>query len=100
MLRRGQKFRFLSGPIPIHLQELAMARTFFLMLAAVVWLGTGNALSIGGTPAEVRDTDVRFGSLSEAREAVTRVLRAANRTNGRPSPETTRSLVSTYRQLA
>ncbi|HEY2253202.1 MAG TPA: hypothetical protein VGH74_19145 [Planctomycetaceae bacterium] len=77
-----------------------MARTFFLTLAAVIWLGAENIPLVAGTPAEVRDRDLQFGSLSEAREAVTRVLRASNRTNGRPSPETTRSLVSTYRQLA
>lgn len=77
-----------------------MTRTFALMLAALVWPGFENALSAAGRTAEVGQSNIPFGSLSEAREAVTRVLRASNRASSRPSQETIKSLTTTYQQLA
>ena len=77
-----------------------MTPTLSLMLAAFVLPGFENVQLADGTPAVTRE-DARFGSLQEAREAVTRVLRASNRPNvGRDLRETATSVVSTYRQLA
>jgi hypothetical protein len=100
LLRFASKIRFLHRPNSLDFQEHAMTRTFTLMLAALVWPGLENALSAGDNTGKVSESDSQFGSLSEAREAVTRVLRAAARTNGSPSRETTTSLASTYQQLA
>jgi len=77
-----------------------MTRTFALMLAALVWPGLENALSAAEATAKVGESNAPFGSLSEAREAVTRVLRASNQSSRFPSRETTTLLATTYQQLA
>jgi Tfp pilus assembly protein FimV len=78
-----------------------MTTTFSLMLAALVLPGfDSKPRPAVTTPAAVRDTDAQFDSLREAREAVTRVLRASNRASGSNLREAAPSVVSTYRQLA
>ena len=78
-----------------------MTTTFSLMLAALVLPGfDSQPRPVANTPATIRDTDDQFGSLREAREAVTGVLRASNRASGSNLRETARTVVSTYRQLA
>jgi hypothetical protein len=101
MLRPAWGIRFSIGPFYVYFQELAMTPTISLMLAALVLPGFENdSHPIAATPAAIRETDAQFASLREAREAVTRVLRASSRRGGRDLRETDRSVVATYRRLA
>ena len=78
-----------------------MTRTISLMLAALVLPAFENqSQSAAGEPGAHREADAPFTSMREAREAVTRVLRASNRASGRNAGETAASVVATYRQLA
>lgn len=77
-----------------------MTRILALMLVASVWPGFENGLSAAEKSAKAGESITQFGSLSEAREAVTRVLQAAARTGSRPSQETITALAATYQQLA
>jgi|GEM_PF-6785753 len=77
-----------------------MTRLFALMLVTFVWSGSENALSAGESTTKAGESSGPFGSLSDAREAVTRVLRASNKANSLPSREMIASLTTTYQQLA
>ncbi len=70
------------------------------MLATLVLTGLESTLFAAENAAKAGEAKAPFGSLSEARETVTRVLRAANRANGRPSRAIVTSLTTTYDQLA
>jgi len=77
-----------------------MTPTLSLMFAALVLPGFDNEPQLAaGAPAALHRTDGPFDSLREAREAVTRVLRASNKASGRDSRETAPSVVATYEQL-